>query len=63
MNVQINELVSVNDEFTITCLANGFMLNASGKNKNDDYVVFKCFFFTAYEVSQAIDTLNMLPKL
>ena len=36
-----DKLVKVNESFTINMYDNGFMIEASGRNKKDDYVTAK----------------------
>jgi hypothetical protein len=45
-----DKLVKVNESFTINMYDNGFMIEASGRNKKDDYVTAKILCSSIDEV-------------
>ena len=45
-----NKLIKVNESFTINMYDNGFMVEASGRNKKGDYVTAKILCNTVDEV-------------
>jgi hypothetical protein len=50
-----DKLTKVNDNFTINMYDNGYMLEISGKNKNDDWATAK---ITCGSISELVDLIT-----
>jgi len=56
-----NQFVSINDNYTVTHCANGFVIEVSGKDLKDDYISRKFVVISIDELKEVIQDLAEMP--
>ncbi len=58
----LSKLTKVSDSFTVNIYDNGYMVEVSGRNADDDWSTVKLVCNTLEDVFKAITQINNLPK-
>lgn len=61
-NKLIDIFTKVNDNYTVTNCNNGFMVDVSGQDPNDDWITGKFVVTTIDELKDVVQDLASMPK-
>ena len=61
-NKLIDHFMKVNDNYSITNCQNGYVVDVSGQDKDDNWINAKFVFKTFEELTEAVQDLAWMPR-